>query len=110
VSTTRISLVLSRSILFYFFHCFCAVNVTLVCFTKTVVWPATKKPNAIWDMVCLYDESKTDLKLPCECYIKFLLFKGAHVFIFDISVLHTTAPKPLQSAPELQKARLWALL
>jgi hypothetical protein len=35
-------------------------------------------------------------------------FKGAHdVFtILDAGVLHFSAPQPLQSAPELQQARL----
>jgi len=40
------------------------------------------------------------------------LVKGFHVIFskFHSCVLHIRAPRSLQSAPELQQARLWALL
>ena len=51
----------------------------------------------------LYGDSKTDLKLRCEGWVKFRLFKVAHgVFsIFDGCGLHISAIQPLKSAPEL---------
>jgi hypothetical protein len=64
------------------------------------------------DMGYFYGDSKTDLKLQCECWVKFLLFKGTHdvCSIFDGCVLHIIALQPLKSVPEPQETLLWAPL
>ena len=45
-------------------------------------WPELQKPYASKDMNVFYNDSKIDLKLQCDCYTKFQLFKGAQ-YIFS---------------------------
>jgi len=61
--------------------------------------------------VC-YSDSKTDLKLRCDCCIKIPLFEGAQdvVTILTAVMLHVTTPQPLEVNPALKEECLWALL
>jgi hypothetical protein len=68
----------------------------------------TEKYNTMINMNYLDSENKTGLKVKCECCVKFLVFYGVHdaFSTFDSCASHIIAPKLLQSAPELQEARL----
>jgi len=62
-------------------------------------------------MNVFYSDSKTDLKLQCDSYIKLPGIQGCpRSYYIDGFMLHVPTPQPLQITPALQEAYLWSLL
>ena len=76
------------------------------------VWRHSFRNVTPVDMSVFYSESKTDLKLRCDCCIKIPAIRGCptRCYWIDGCVLRVTTPQPLQITPALQEACVWALL
>ena len=111
VSASRISLMASSSFIYFFlaiaqdpqssalFRLLCMIRHSF----RNVI-PAS--------MNFFYSESKTDLKLRCDCCINIPAVQGCprRCYLNDGCMLHVTTPQPLQTTLALQQACLWALL
>jgi len=81
---------------------------TVVCLFYTMSdWPELQKPYASKDMNVFYNDSKTDLKLRCDCCTKFQLFKCAqYVFSRLTSVCCMLLPHNSYRLPQHYKRHI----
>jgi hypothetical protein len=111
VSATRISLMASSSS--FLFAVIVYMYATYTCLNSTVVVDCVTQLQKCQEgtgYVCA--DSKTGLKLQCECCGKLLLFKSVQDIFTEVDrcTLHMSAPQPLQCAPVLQQACLCTIV
>jgi hypothetical protein len=112
VPATRISLIVSSSSFIYFFPAIARDPQSSALFRLHCMTRHNFRNVIPVSMNVFYSDTRTDVKLQCDCCIKIPAIPGCprHCYYTDGRMLHVTTPQPLQITPALQEACLWALL